>query len=367
MKATTKHWIQEPLRLLSVLGSIRPRRSHIGIVTVLYAVLVVALATQTSQLLTANNAQVIATEVATLGIVTIGQAIALISGGFDLSISGVVPLAAVLYTQFSNSGIPVVAAFALTLAVGATAGLFNGLVVTKLRVNPLIATLGTMSIAEGLAFIVSAGNSPPLVDPSAGFIDNPTALGVPIFVPVFVGVAVLVAMILRWTVPGRALYAVGGAPEAARLAGMRVDLVRTLAFITSALLASLAGIVLASELLAGSPNVGSDLTLTSITAAVLGGTSLFGGVGTIGGAMIGVLILGTLDDALDLLQISTFYQQVTTGGVLLVAMTISELRLPAWCRRFGVRRGTPNGDSPAPVTARVSAGVGAARERERAS
>ncbi|GAA1828591.1 ribose ABC transporter permease [Pseudonocardia ailaonensis] len=322
---------------LGTLGRVLTERARPSPVIVgagsLCVLLVVAFAVSTDRFLTADNAGVVATQVAVLGLVTLGQMIVLLAGGFDISISGVVPLSAVLYVTLSNAGMPTVVVLVVVLLAGALIGTVNGLIVTKLKVNPLIATLGTMSVCQGFAFVVTDGRTVPLESAGAGFLADRTPFGVPVFVLVFIGIAAALFVYLKWTIPGRALYAVGGGPEAARLAGMRADLTKTSAFAISATLAALAGIVLSSQLLAGAPSVGADMTLTSITAAVLGGASLHGGIGGVPGTLLGIVIIGTLRDGLALLEVSAFYQLVATGFVLLIAVSMAQLKLPARRRR----------------------------------
>lgn len=294
----------------------------------LYVVLVIFFAVQNDRFLSTNNAKVIATQGAVLGLAALGQMFVLLAGGFDLSISGVVPLTAVTFVLLCNAGVPALLAGLLAVLAGATVGAVNGLVVTKLKVNPLITTLATMSVCQGLAFVIVDGSTEPLDSIGASRIADPTPLGVPYFVLVFFAIAALLFVVLRWTIPGRALYAVGGGREAARLAGMRVDLTQSSAFVVSGALAGVAGIVLASQLLAGAPGVGSEMTLSSVSAAVLGGTSLHGGVASVPGVLLGVLIIGTLRNGLALLEVSPFYQPIATGGVLLLAVSMTQIRLP---------------------------------------
>jgi ribose transport system permease protein len=308
----------------------------------LYVLMALYFAFRSDRFLTADNASVVATQVAVLGLVTLGQMIVLLSGGFDLSISGVAPLAAVLFVSLSNDGSPTLVALVLVLLAGGFIGTLNGLIVTKLKVNPLITTLGSMSICQGLAFVVTDGRTVPLDSVGASFLADSTPLGVPVFVLVFFGIAAVLLVYLKWTIPGRALYAVGGGHEAARLAGMRVDLAKTSAFAISSTLAALAGIVVSSQLLAGAPTIGSDMTLTSIAAAVLGGVSLYGGIGGVLGTLLGIVIIGTLRNGLALLEVSAFYQLIATGFVLLIAVSMAQMKLPSRRRRAGLAPGTPS-------------------------
>lgn len=273
-----------------------------------------------------SNATAILSNVSVIGIVAIGQALAIISGGFDLSVSGVIPLAAVAYAAFTNGGFAVPLCVLLVVLIGAGVGLANGLIVTKIGINPLITTLGTLSIAAGLAFTISGGVTAPFESTAAGVWGN-TAFGdiqYGVIALVFLGVAGF--FVMRYSVFGRALYAIGGNREASRLAGIRVDLVTVSVYMISGGLAGFGGVVVSSQLLAGSATVGADATLSSIAAVVLGGAALTGGVGGIPGTLLGVLILGTIANGMVLMQVPAFYQQIATGGVLLLAVGFGRLR-----------------------------------------
>ncbi len=196
---------------------------------------------------------------------------------------------------------------------------------TKLGINPLITTLGTLSITVGAAYSLSSGVTIPLAATSAGC--SPIRPGrASVHLIAFVLLSIITFLMLRFTVFGRMLYAIGGNREASRLAGMRVDLVTILVYVQCAALAAFAGVVVASQLLAGSATVGTDAALTSIAAVVLGGASLTGGVGGIPGTLIGVLVLGTIANGMALLQVPAFYQQIATGVILLLGVGFARLR-----------------------------------------
>ncbi len=275
---------------------------------------------------TANNAFIILGAVAVIGIVSIGQTLAIVSGGFDLSTSGVVPLGAILFAKFLNQGHGFAVSLIFTLLIGAAIGSFNGLMITKLRINPLIATLGMLSIAGGAAGSIANGVSIPLDDPTINVLGASTVGDIANAVWVFLVLAVVAAAICRFTVFGRSLYAVGGNREAAWLAGLKVDRVTMVVYVVSGVLAALAGVILTSQLLTGSTTVGTSSALTSIAAVVLGGGSLAGGVGTVGGTVVGVLILGVFQNGLQLMHVAPFYQQIATGAILLLAVAFSQLR-----------------------------------------
>jgi len=272
------------------------------------------------------NAATILASAAVLAMITIGQTVAMISGGFDLSVSGVAPLAGVLFVMLSNQHIPLVPDILVVLVVGAVIGCANGAVVAKLEINPLIVTLATLSITEGIAYLLSNGVTIPLNNEGAAFLANPIPGNVPLFVPLTVVVAIITALVLSFTTVGRRVYGVGGNRNAAWLAGIRVDLVTIGTFATCSVLAAVAGIMVASELVAGSGTVESTAALDSIAAVVIGGAALTGGEGSVSGSLLGVLIIATIGNGLELLHISAFYQQIATGCLLLAAVAAQRVR-----------------------------------------
>ena len=291
-----------------------------------YVLILIFFSLASPQFLTYSNVINVLTNVSVIGIVALGQALAIISGGFDLSVSGVVPLGAVAFALLTNAGAPVSIAVLAVVAAGACVGLVNGLIVTKLGINPLITTLGTLSISAGSAYSLSSGVTIPLASMGAGVLADQAWSGVSYYLLAFVLLSLAAFLALRFTVFGRMLYAIGGNREASRLAGMRVDLMTIVIYMQCAALAAFAGVVVASQLLAGSATVGADAALTSIAAVVLGGASLTGGVGGIPGTLIGVLVLGTIANGMVLLQVPAFYQQIATGVILLLGVGFARLR-----------------------------------------
>jgi ribose transport system permease protein len=273
-----------------------------------------------------SNAINILSAVSVLGIVAVGQAIAIVSGGFDLSVSGTLPLGAVAYAAIVNRPTGVLEATLLVLLLGAAIGLGNGLIINKIGINPLITTLGTLSIGAGLAFVFTNGITTPLKDLNTGIWGNTAFAGITYDVIALVVIGIVSFLVLRYTTFGRAVYAIGGNREAARLAGIRVDLVSTVVYMISGALAAFAGEVVTSQLLAGSATVGGAAALSSIAAVILGGAALTGGEGGIVGTLLGVLILGTIADGMALMHVASFYQQIATGAVLLLAVGFGRLR-----------------------------------------
>jgi len=291
-----------------------------------YVILLVFFSAKADKFLTADNTVNILSNIAVLGVVALGQAIVLISGGFDLSVSGVVPLGGIIYVTTVNHGHGLLFATLLTMAAGLGVGIANGAIITVLGINPLITTLATVSITGGLAFTVSNGLTLTLNDVGAA----PLGIelwGMPRYVWTMIVLAILVFAALRFTVLGRMLYSVGGNREATRLAGLRVDVITLCVYVISGGLSSFAGIMLAQQLLAGAPSVGANLGLQSITAVILGGASLKGGTGGIPGTLLGVLVIGTVSNGLALMQVPTFYQQIATGAILLLAVGLGRVRV----------------------------------------
>ncbi|MCP9486031.1 MAG: ABC transporter permease [Gaiellaceae bacterium MAG52_C11] len=300
---------------------------------------------------TSTNAVNILSNVSVIGVVAIGQALVLIAGGFDLSVSGLVPLGGVTYTVAINDDLGIPEATAVAILGGVLVGILNGFIITKVGINPLVTTLGMLSITGGLAFTISDGVTIPLENVNAAPLGEEFA-GMPLYVWTLITLSVIAFLVLRYTVYGRMLYALGGNREASRLAGMRVDLLTISVYAASGACAAFAGVMIVHQLLAGAPAVGGDAALESITAVILGGASLTGGAGGIPGTMIGVLIIGTIANGLALMQVPTFYQDIATGVLLLLAVTFGQLRV-----LFG-RRTTR-------VLAGMTAGAGQARARWR--
>jgi L-arabinose transport system permease protein len=244
----------------------------------------------------------------------------------DLSVGSTVALSGVIAAVvIAQTGSPILGVIA-GLAGGMAVGLFNGAVVALLKVNSLIVTLATMEMVRGLAFLVSGGESVAIPAQSFFTLGSGSFLGVGW--PIWAMLASFAAfgLLLNRTVFGRNVLAVGGNPEAARLAGVPITRVRITVFALQGLVAGVAGIILAARITSGQPNTSVGLELAVISACVLGGVSLAGGVATIGGVIIGVLIMGTAQNALNLLNVPTFYQYVVRGGILLLAVVADGLR-----------------------------------------
>jgi ribose transport system permease protein len=306
---------------------------------------------KTTNFFTFDNALIILADIAVLGVVAIGQTIAIISGGFDLSTSGVMPLGSIVFADFLNQGHSFPVALLMTIVVGMAVGVFNGFLITRVGINALIVTLGTLSITAGAAASIANGVSIPFDNPEINILARASVGRVENTVWIFLGLCVLATLILKYTTYGRSVYAIGGNEEASRLAGLRVGLTVWSVYLISGALSAFAGAIIASELLTGSTTIGTDSALTSITAVILGGGSLAGGVGSIAGTLIGVLVLGVLRNGLALMHVQTFYQQIATGFMLVAAVALSRvryMRLGSWFGRG--RREVPENNAAVDVS-----------------
>jgi L-arabinose transport system permease protein len=278
--------------------------------------------------LTWRNMQGLALAVTTIGMVACTMLFCLAAGDFDLSIGSVVAcagvLAAVVITRTGSIALGVVAG----LALGAVAGYTNGFVVARLKINALITTLATMQIVRGLGFIISEGKAVGIGQEGFFVLGNSAVLGVPTPVWITAACFVVFGFILNRTVFGRDTLAVGGNSEAAHLAGIPVERVKIVIFTMQGVMAAFAGIVLASRMTSGQPNASLGFELEVISACVLGGVSLTGGIGNMGFVIAGVLIMGIVQNAMNLMNVPTFYQYVARGLILLAAVLFDR-----WKRR----------------------------------
>jgi len=279
-----------------------------------------ALSLLTDTFLSVANFTNVARQISINGILAVGVTFVLLTAGVDLSLGSVVALSGVACATFAHPGDhSVFVPIAVGLLTGAACGLVNGTLVTLGGVAPFIVTLGMMTIARGLALIFSGGR------PVADMSNELTALagdffGIPIPMLCFAGVAAAAWFFLSNFRLGRHIYAVGGNENAARAAGVPVEQVKLFAYGLCGLLAGLAGVVLAARITTGQPNAGQAYELDAIAAVVIGGTSLAGGVGTITGTLLGVLLIGVINNGLDLQGVSSYYQAVIKGVIIVGAV-----------------------------------------------
>ncbi|WP_104399657.1 ABC transporter permease [Vibrio penaeicida] len=294
-----------------------------------YAFILVTFSTLSPWFLSYDNLMSIGTNMAVVGLMAAAGTPLMIAGGLDLSVAAVAGLSGVtvsiVYESYGNIWL----GCGVGLVLGAACGYVNGFFATRLQLNPLIVTLGTMSIFTGTALVMTGGLSKPLLDDAFQFIGNGQVASVPVPFILLVLVVAMIWFVLAKTRYGRYVYACGGNQEASYLAGVPVVGTQMLWYILSGLAGALAGIVLASMLGASAPDAAGQSLLTVVAAIILGGTSLKGGVGSVWGTLIAVLLLGTLNNGLTLMNVSSFWQDITRGAVLLLAVGVDAVRRKA--------------------------------------
>ena len=306
-------------------------------------VLIVVFSLTSNAFFTVNNGMTIALQVTSIALLGIGATCVIITGGIDLSVGSVLALAGVVAAlAVKELGMPVPVAMMIGILTGSLCGVINGVLVTRMRLPPFIATLGMMLIARGVALQITGARAVSGLGESFGELGNGALFrivtigddgfpnvafpGIPYPVILMVVIALAVALMLNRSVLGRHIYAVGSNAEAARLSGVNVSGVTCFTYILSGSLAGLTGCVLMSRLVTAQPNEGVMYELDAIASAVIGGTSLIGGVGTISGTFIGSFVIGILRNGLNMNGVSAFTQQIIIGLVILLTVWIDQLR-----------------------------------------
>jgi ribose transport system permease protein len=287
-------------------------------------VLCAALASLSPDFLSVGNLLDVMRQVSINAVIAFGMTLAILLGGIDLSVGSILAVTSVLISLLIKADYPAALATIVGILFGALIGTMNGVLISKGKVAPFIATLGTMTLLRGAALVLSQGS------PISGFSsDFFSTLGagyllhvLPLPVVWMVGLFVVFWFVLDRTVFGRHIYATGGNPDAARLSGIKTDRVQILVYTICGATAAVAGVILTSRLDSAQPTAGAGYELDAITAVVLGGTSLAGGRGWIFGTLVGALLIGVLNNGLNLLGVSAFYQQVIKGSVILLAVLL---------------------------------------------
>jgi ribose/xylose/arabinose/galactoside ABC-type transport system permease subunit len=275
------------------------------------------------QFLTVSNWTIIFTQVSINALLAFGVTFVIITGGIDLSLGSMVAVTGVVASLLAHpDDYAVIVPIVIGLLSGVLIGAFNGFVITKSKIAPFIVTLGTMTIARGLALIITKGRPISNLSDSFNFIGGGSLFGIPFPILILIFVFIICTIILNKTVLGRYIYAIGGNEQAAKVSGINVNKIKMIVYIISGLLAGLAGILLTSRVTTGQPNAGAGFELDAIAAAVIGGTSTTGGVGTIAGTMIGALLIGVINNGLDLMNVTSYYQQVVMGAIIIGAVVL---------------------------------------------
>jgi ribose transport system permease protein len=283
-----------------------------------------AMTLASDEFLTGDNLANLARQVAIFGIIAVGQLLVILTAGIDLSVGSVLGLSGCVTAQMLVDGRPVVLAIIIGLAVGVVLGLFNGSLVAYGKLPPFIVTLGMLGIARGIVLVYTDASTIQPLPESFGNIANGDFLGLPNLLWIFAAIVVVAAFVLRRTVFGRYIYAVGSNPESARLSGVPVTLVLVAVYAIAGLLAAIGGVLFMSRLNAGIPTAGTGYELNAIAACVIGGASLFGAKGGAFGAAAGALIVATLNNGGNLLAVNAFYLQIIIGALILAAVAFDQ-------------------------------------------
>jgi ribose transport system permease protein len=289
-------------------------------------VLFVALAIASPNFLTDTNLSSVVRQTAVINIMALGMTLIIVSGGIDLSVGAILAMGGLLGTMAMQKGVPIPAAILIGIFTGMFWGFVNGLLTTRLRINPFIVTLGTLGIIRGLTLIISNGLPVHEIPEKFSFLGEGNVLHVPFVLWILLACAVIVHVIMEHTKLGRYAFAIGSNPDAAFYAGIPVAFYTTAVYAIGGMLTGLAGMIEASRLMTGQPTAGQGYELQAIAAVVIGGGSLRGGEGSVVGTLVGAFIMGLLANGSDLLGISPYVQQAVIGAVIIVAVSFDELR-----------------------------------------
>jgi len=289
-------------------------------------ILFVALSIASPYFLTANNLASVARQTAVFNTMALGMTIVIVAGGIDLSVGSILGLSGLVGTMALEAGYPIIVGVLVGIAVGTACGFLNGLMITRLRINAFIVTLGTLGIFRGVALIISNGLPVHRIPSGFAFLGEGNLLRVPFVVWLLVICAVVTHFVLENTRLGRYAFAIGSNQTAAIYAGIPVAFHTVAVYAIGGALTGLAGMIEASRLMTGQPTAGLGYELQAIAAVVIGGGSLNGGEGSVVGTLIGAFIMGLLSNGADLLNISNYWQQVIIGSVIILAVTLDEFR-----------------------------------------
>lgn len=287
-------------------------------------ILVIIMAISQPAFLTRPNLINILKQASITGVLAVGMTLVLLTGGIDLGVGSVLAVAcmAAAYLTTKDHAYPILVAFAAGIGVGAIFGLINGFGIAYIKFAPFIMTMATLSAARGIALVST--NNRPIFNLSEKFINvsNSIYFGLPSLIFFFLGAAILAFILTRKTVFGKWIYAVGGNQNAARYSGINVEKVKMIIYMIMGSLSGMTGVLMASRITSGNPTVGEGYELDAIAACVIGGVSMAGGAGSVIGTVIGVLILGVISNGFDILGISSNYQKIMKGLVILLAVFI---------------------------------------------
>lgn len=293
---------------------------------VVLLILIVTMSFLSDRFLTWSNIITVLRQTSINAVIATGMTFAILIGGIDLSVGSVLAITGAIAASLVASGMNIIFVIIITLMIGLVIGLFNGLLISKGRLQPFIATLGTMTLLRGLTLVYTQGRPISIFGSDTSSIFSKIGTGYFLGIPIPVYIMLVVFFISWYTLNhlkiGRYTYALGSNEEATMYSGIKTDNIKLFVYAVAGLLAALAGIIVTARLGSAQPTAGSGYELDAIAAVVIGGTSMAGGIGTIFGTAIGAIIIGILDNALNMLQVSSYYQDVAKGIVILIAVLL---------------------------------------------
>lgn len=300
--------------------------NEVGIAAVVVIVAIV-LSIMSPTFRTISNVEILLLNGAVIAFLALGQTFVLLTGGIDLSTGSNIALTGMIAALTMQAGLPWYAAVLAAVVIGLLVGTFNGAVVYYLKLPPFIVTFATFGVAASIPLILTGANSVPVRDPFFAIIGRGALFGVPMPVVLVILAVVIFGIVLRYTATGVHFYAVGGNAETSRLAGVRSGRVIMLAYAMSGLCAAFGGLITTSRLMVGYPSAGSGNELFySIAAAVVGGVSLFGGIGSIGGALLGAVLIATVSNGMNVIGVESYWQPLVIGVIILVGVILDTHR-----------------------------------------
>ena len=303
-------------------------KGQIGFLVSIIVVLSLIVALINPRFLSPNNVTNLFKQISVTGICALASAIVLIGGGFDLSVGTLLSLVACVIASVVNLGAPEFVAILCGILIGTVGGALNGLIISKTGCAPVIVTLGSMGVFKGAALLIARGNIINFKNP-VSFLGLSITLGIPTIVIIFAVMVVFVYFILRKTVFGRRVYSIGGNGEAAFLSGVDIEKSTVFIYALDGFIVSFAAIALLMRLGSASAVMGDSYTLDAVASAVIGGVAITGGKGTVIGCVLGILLLGIISNAMNLLGVTAYLQEIVLGVIVIVAASVS---------MFGVRK-----------------------------
>lgn len=300
--------------------------NEVGIAAVVVLVAIV-LSIMSPTFRTVSNVEILLLNGAVIAFLALGQTFVLLTGGIDLSTGSNIALTGMVAALTMQAGLPWYAAVITAVAIGLLVGAFNGAVVYYLKLPPFIVTFATFGVAASIPLILTGANSVTVKDPFFAIIGRGSIFGIPMPIILVALAVVIFGIVLRYTATGVHIYAVGGNAETSRLAGVRSGRVIMLAYAMSGLCAAFGGLITTSRLMVGYPSAGSGNELFySIAAAVVGGVSLFGGIGSIGGALLGAVLIATVSNGMNVIGVESYWQPLVIGVIILIGVILDTHR-----------------------------------------